>query len=89
MIDTIDDFSYEKPVKKVECFNEKKSSSTLKNKTANTFDTFQSEETGNNFKIVKKNNSVKQGNSFMSQQEYEIEEKKAPLKPNPIKRKVP
>lgn len=68
MIDTIEDFSYEKTSsKKLESFNEKKSSSTLKNKTANTFDTFQSEETIN-FKLVKKNNSVKQGNSFVSQQ---------------------
>lgn len=44
--------------------------STLKNKTANTFDTFQSEESSS-FKLVKKNTnntSIRQGNSFMSQQ---------------------
>lgn len=42
MIDTIEDFSYDTSQKKLESFNEKKSTSTLKNKTANTFDTFQS-----------------------------------------------
>jgi hypothetical protein len=69
MIDTIEDFSYDTSQKKLESFNEKKSVSTLKNKTANTFDTFQSEEaSSNNYKLVKKNNSssLKQGNSFMS-----------------------
>lgn len=68
MIETMDDFSYDKSSKKLESFNQKKSTSTLKNKTANTFDTFQSEES-NNYKMVKKTtNNVRQGNSFMSQQ---------------------
>jgi len=45
MIDTIDDFTYEKPTKKVEMETEKKNAASIKSfsgKTANTFDTFQS-----------------------------------------------
>ncbi len=46
MIDTIDDFTYEKPAKKVETYQtEKKNAASIKSfsgKTANTFDTFQS-----------------------------------------------
>lgn len=70
MIDTMDDFSYENSSKKLDTFNDKKSTSTLKNKTSNTFDTFQSEES-TGFKMIKKNNTnniKQQGNSFMSQQ---------------------
>ncbi len=43
MIDTIEDFSYQKPAKKVESTIEKKTTlKSISNKTANTFDTFQS-----------------------------------------------
>lgn len=67
MVDTIDDFSYEKPIKKVE---EKKSTlKSFSNKTANTFDTFQSEDSVN-YKLSKKSTSQnvpkQQTSSFLS-----------------------
>lgn len=68
MVDTIEDFSYEKPMKKIE---EKKSNlKSVSNKTANTFDTFQSQDSMN-YKLTKKNASSKQGSSFLSQETNE------------------
>lgn len=73
MIDTVEDFSYDNSAKKTE---EKKSTlKSFSNKTANTFDTFQSEDSVN-YKLSKKNTSQskapskQQTSSFLSRDNF-------------------